>query len=154
MSGDDPSTRFAEALITACGEHGPVFVYNAGFETARIRELAERFPRLKQPLLAINARVVDLLRVAEQNYYHPSQEGSWSIKKVLPAIAPDLSYNMLDGVQDGGMAMTAYQEAISPFTEETRKKEISEQLLVYCKLDTTALLRLWQLFAGRQDLSL
>ena len=113
LSGDDPSSRFAEALIAACGKRGPVFVYNAGFETARINELAERFPRLKQPMLAINARVVDLLKVAEQYYYHPSQEGSWSLKKVLPSIAPDLSYDKLVGVQDGGMAMNAYLEAIS-----------------------------------------
>jgi len=154
LSGNDPSRSLAEALIAACGKRGPVFVYNAGFETARIKELAERFPRLKQPLLAINSRVIDLLRVAEQNYYHPSQEGSWSIKKVLPTIAPDLSYDTLDGVQDGGMAMSAYQEAISPLTIESRKQEICEQLLAYCRLDTYALLRLWQFFAGRQDLAL
>ena len=50
--------------------------------------------------------------------------------------------------------LNAYLEAISPLTKETRKEEISEQLLAYCKLDTTALLRLWQFFAGRQDLNL
>jgi len=33
---------------------GPVFVYNAGFETARIKELAERFPRFRKALLTIN----------------------------------------------------------------------------------------------------
>jgi Domain of unknown function(DUF2779) len=123
-------------------------------ETARIKELSERFPRLQQSLLAINARVVDLLRVAEQNYYHPSQEGSWSIKKVLPAIAPDMSYDHLAGVQDGGMAMAAYQEAISPTTISVRKAKISEELLAYCRLDTYALVRLWQFFSGRQNINL
>jgi hypothetical protein len=154
LSGDDPRSRIAEALIKACGKRGPIFAYNAPFEIARIKELADRFPRLKQPLLAINERVIDLLKVAENNYYHPSQEGSWSLKKVLPAIAPDLDYDTLDGVQDGGMAMNAYLEAISLLTAEPRKKEISEQLLAYCRLDTYATLRLWQFFAGRQDLSL
>lgn len=154
LSGKDPSNAFAEALIAACGNQGPVFVYNASFETARIKELAERFPRLKQPLLAINARVVDLQKVAEQNYYHPSQEGSWSLKNVLPAIALDLDHKRLEGVQDGGMAMTAYLEAISPLTAEARKQEISSQLLAYCRLDTFAMVRLWQFFAGRQDLAL
>jgi hypothetical protein len=152
ISGNDPSSDFAETLIAACGKRGPVFVYNAAFETARIKELAERFPRLKIALLAINERVVDLLRVAEQHYYHPSQEGSWSIKNVLPAIAPDLRYDTLNGVQDGGMAMSAYQEAISPDTAETRKAEIREELLAYCGLDSYALVRLWQFFADRQDL--
>ena len=73
---------------------------------------------------------------------------------MLPTIAPDLSYDTLDGVQDGGMAMSAYQEAISPLTIESRKQDICEQLLAYCRLDTYALLRLWQFFAGRQDLEL
>ena len=152
LSGHDPSKGFAEALISACGERGPVFVYNAGFETARIRELAERFPRLKRSLLAINERVVDLLPVARDRYYHPSQQGSWSIKKVLPVVAPDLSYSDLDGVQDGGMAMKAFMEATANQTAAARKAQIKQQLLDYCALDTLAMVRLWQFFSGRTDL--
>jgi hypothetical protein len=52
------------------------------------------------------------------------------------------------------VAMTAYQEAISPLTVEKRKEEIGGQLLAYCWLDSYALLRLWQFFVGRQDLAL
>lgn len=152
LSGNDPSKAFAETLIATCGTSGPVFVYNAGFETARIRELGDRFPKLKKSLLAISDRVVDLLRVAEQHYYHPSQQGSWSIKKVLPAIAPELNYADLDGVQDGGMAMDAFLEAIASGTEPGRKAQIEEQLLKYCGLDTYAMVRLWQFFSGRSDM--
>ena len=154
LSGNDPSRAFAEALIAACGERGPVFVYNAGFETARIRELGERFPRLKNALLAINERGVDLLRIAEMRYYHPSQQGSWSIKKVLPAVAPELRYDALEGVQDGGMAMDAFSEAISSSTSTTRKDQIEQQLLNYCRLDTYAMVRLWRFFAGRTDMEI
>jgi hypothetical protein len=152
LGGNDPSEKFAESLIAACGASGPVFVYNAGFETARIRELGDRFPRLKPALLAINGRVVDLLRIAEQRYYHPSQQGSWSIKKVLPAVAPDLRYDALDGVQDGSMAMNAFHEAIAAGTTTARKVEIERQLVQYCGLDTYAMVRLWKFFAGRDDL--
>ncbi len=152
LSGNDPSKAFAESLIALCGTSGPVFVYNAGFETARIRELGDRFPKLKKSLLAINDRVVDLLRVAEQHYYHPSQQGSWSIKKVLPAIAPELNYADLEGVQDGGMAMEAFLEAIASDTATSRKTQIEQQLLKYCGLDTYAMVRLWQFFSGRSDL--
>jgi len=151
LSGKDPSKAFAESLIAQCGERGPVFVYSASFEKPRIKELALRFPRLKTGLLAINDRVVDLRRVAEQRYYHPSQQGSWSIKNVLPAVAPDLSYEDLEGVQDGGMAMAAFLEAIAPTTTKTRKNEIEHQLLKYCGLDTFAMVRLWQFFSGRHD---
>lgn len=151
LSGGDPSEPFAKALISACGENGPVFVYNAAFETTRIRELSERYPNLAAPLLAINARVVDLLPIARNRYYHHSQQGSWSIKAVLPAAVPELSYDELEGVQDGGTAMEAYCEAIQPGTNETRKSEIERQLLAYCGLDTFAMVRLWQFFSGRKE---
>ena len=154
ISGNDPSGPFTHALIAACGERGPVFVYNAGFETARMSELATRYPQFSAALLSINARVVDLLPIARERYYHPSQQGSWSIKKVLPAVVPELRYDVLDGVQDGGMAMAAFMEAILPDTNAERKNQIQQQLLVYCKLDTYAMVRLWQVFAGRTELRL
>lgn len=149
ISGDDPSEAFAQALIAACEGEGPIFVYNAGFETARINELAKRFPSFADALQALNARVVDLLPIARDYYYHPSQQGSWSIKAVLPALCPDLSYGNLDGVQDGGMAMDAFLEALAPETSAQRKAEIQEQLLAYCALDTFAMVRLWAVFSGR-----
>jgi hypothetical protein len=149
LSGDDPSRKLAEALINACGDAGPVFVYNAAFEIARIKELADRYPELQRPLHAINARIFDLLRVAEQYYYNPIQQGSWSIKSVLPAIAPDLSYESLEGIQDGRMATEAYLEAIHPQTSQARKDQLRGQLLAYCHLDTFAMVRLWEYFVGR-----
>ena len=148
LSGQDPSKAFAEALIAACGERGPIFVYNAAFETTRIRELAQRFPQLAQPLLALNERVVDLLPIAREHYYHPDQRGSWSIKAVLPTLCPDLRYDDLDGVQDGGMAMNAYLEALAPQSSAARKADIERQLLAYCALDTYAMVRLWSVFSG------
>jgi hypothetical protein len=151
LSGNDPSEPFAKALIAACGASGPIFVYNAGFETARVSELAGRYPHLAGPLLAINSRVVDLLPIARDRYYHASQEGSWSIKAVLPAAVPELSYEALAGVQDGEMAMIAYCEAIRSDTAAARKCEIEQQLLAYCRLDTFGLVRLWQFFNGRGE---
>jgi hypothetical protein len=154
LSGNDPSEALATALITACGEHGPVFVYNAAFETTRIRELAERYHSLARRLQGILARVVDLLPIARNRYYHPSQQGSWSIKAVLPAAVPELSYDQLDGVNDGGTAMDAFCEAIHPATSEERKGVIQGQLLAYCQLDTLGMVRLWQFFNGRIGLPL
>lgn len=148
LSGNDPSEAFAASLIEAMGEKGPIFVYNAAFERGRIRELAGRIPRLKKGLLALNARVVDLLPIAREYYYHPSQEGSWSIKQVLPTIAPELCYDKLEGVQHGGDAMLAYAEAISEQVTDDRRREIELQLREYCRLDTFAMVRIWQVFTG------
>lgn len=153
LSRDDPSKNIVEALIGACGDAGPVFVYNASFEKSRMNELADRFPQYRSPLLAIIDRIVDLLTVAQEYYYHPDQCGSWSLKSVLPIIAPDLTYEALD-VQDGGMAMERYLEAIQPKTSLDRKIAIHQQLEAYCGLDTFALVRLWEYFGGGSSLGI
>lgn len=153
LTGEDPSQPFAEALIEACDGSGPVFAYNAPFEARCMKELAERFPRLKRPLLAIVDRLVDLMPIARRHYYHPSQQGSWSIKSVLPTVVPDLDYGDLEGVQDGGMAMAAYRKAVHTSTSLARRDEIHRQLTEYCRLDTYALVRLWRHFSGRSDLA-
>jgi hypothetical protein len=138
-------------LVELCGEQGPVFAYNAAFECRVMRELAGRFPEFSTKLEGIIGRMVDLLPVARNRYYHPSQHGSWSIKAVLPAAVPELSYDQLEGVQDGNMAVSAYMEAIASATAPERKSVIEEQLISYCRLDTFAMVRLWQFFSGRNE---
>lgn len=113
-----------------------------------MRELAACFPELQPALNSIILRVVDLLPIAQNRYYHPSQHGSWSIKTVLPALCPELSYAQLDGVQDGAMAIEAFQEATAPETSPERKAALEQQLLKYCELDTFAMVRMWQIFSG------
>jgi hypothetical protein len=155
LSGKDPSKAFAQSLVELCPNQGnaPVFVYNAAFEKSRISELASRYPAFRVDLLTIGERLVDLLKIAEKHYYHPDQQGSWSIKKVLPTIAPDLRYDALSGVQDGSMAMAAYLEAIDNECSPERKLEIQAQLLKYCELDTLAMVRLWEFFSSAKTVA-
>ncbi|MDI1294235.1 MAG: DUF2779 domain-containing protein [Methylobacter sp.] len=141
VSGNDPRRACAEQMIAALGNEGPVFVYYQAFEKGRIAELAALFPDLAPALLAINDRVVDLLPIARTNYYHPDMKGSWSIKAVLPTIAPDLDYTQL-AVDNGGAAQDAYREILHPDTPDVRKQELTEGLREYCKLDTLAMVRL------------
>ena len=61
---------------------------------------------------------------------------------------PDLRYDNLDGVQDGGAAQQAYLEAIAPATSAARRAELERQLLAYCHLDTWAMVRLWGAFTN------
>ena len=148
LTGRDPSRAFAQALIDACGSRGPIFVYNAGFEGARLGELASRFRALGPMLLAIKDRMVDLLPITKNRLYHPDQQGSWSIKAVLPVVAPDLNYKGLLGVNNGGAASSAYLLAIDPACSQDSREEIRQQLLAYCHLDTLALIRLWRFLNG------
>jgi hypothetical protein len=124
-----------------------VFVYYQAFEKGRIAELAELYPDLAPALLAISQRVVDLLPIARANYYHPDMKGKWSIKAVLPTIAPDLDYTRLK-VADGGAAQSAYSEILHPDTLDARKLELTEGLREYCTLDTLAMVRLAWFFQG------
>lgn len=149
LTGNDASEACASALVACCGKEGPIYVYNASFEKSLIRELAGRVSAQAGALMAIHDRIVDLLPVTQECYYHPSQKGSWSIKKVLPAIFPDLSYDSLDGVNDGGLAMAAYLEATDPATSAERRGEIERQLRAYCAMDTWGIVKLWAYFLGR-----
>ena len=144
----DPRREFAESMLVALGSTGPVIVYNAGFERGRIQELARDFPDLAPALDAVIDRIFDLLPLARANYYHPDMQGSWSIKAVLPTIAPDLAYDGLE-VADGGMAQEAFAEIMNPDTTLGRYHQLRSALLQYCERDTLAMVRIAHHFEGR-----
>ncbi|MBK7014406.1 MAG: hypothetical protein IPH39_02250 [Sulfuritalea sp.] len=52
------------------------------------------------------------------------------------------------------LRMDAFREAVSPDTAKARKNQIEQDLIEYCKLDTYAMVKLWQFFAGRNDLAI
>lgn len=142
LSGDDPSRKIAEDLVRECAGDAPVFAYSKSFEGRCLRQLAERYDDLREPLLHLARRLFDLLPVVRRTYYHPSQQGSWGLKAVLPALVPGPSYDALDGVQDGGDIQSVYSEAVDATTTPERKAEIKRQLLAYCHLDTLAMVKL------------
>jgi len=141
LSGEAPMLRFAETLLEAIGSVGPIFVYSH-FEKRILRELSERFPHLRQEILAVIDRLVDLLPIMRNHYYHPEMLGSWSIKAVLPTIAPELDYAKLVEVQNGTAAQAAYLEAISPETSQARRDELRERMLRYCEMDTLGMVKI------------
>ena len=148
-AGDgDPRPAFADSLIAAVGETGPVFVYNRAFEGRILRELAEALPDRAPALLGIIQRLFDLLPLTREHYYHPAMRGSWSIKAVLPTIDPKLSYSEM-AIGDGGTAEGAWREIFHPATPLERKAALRQSLAEYCQLDTWAMVRLAGFLAGR-----
>ena len=149
----DCERQLAECLIEALGNRGSIIVYST-FEETRIKALRDAFPDLEKPLQAILRRLKNLLPVIEDHVYHPNFQGSFSIKKVLPVLVPELSYVGLD-VADGDAAITRFArmargEISGEAVEATRR-----QLLDYCKMDTLAMVRLhealYRLAAGKQE---
>ena len=148
-SGTDPRRRFAQSLVAAIAEGGVILVYNAIFERGVIMQLADLFDDLAPALRGLASRLFDLLPFAREHYYHPAMMGSWSIKKVLPTVAPDLNYNNLDTVHSGDMVEPVYFEMVDAATTIERKRELETALLTYCARDTLAMVRLAAFFATR-----
>ena len=143
-----PMRSCAESLIDALGSDGPVFMYSS-YERTVIRGFIDLFPDLAEPLKHVVDRLYDLHPITKRYYYHPDMHGSWSIKAVLPTVAPDLNYDALDIVSSGDMAEPVFLEMIDDKTTPERALELREALLRYCKLDTLAMVRLAHFLEGR-----
>jgi hypothetical protein len=147
LSGEPPMRALAESLIRTLEDAGPVLMYT-DYERRVIAGLAGMYPDLAAPLQAVAERLVDLHPVTRANYYHPDMLGSWSIKAVLPTIAPDMDYAALEGIHEGTEASAAYLEAVHPETAPERREELRRNLLRYCRHDTEAMVRLLHFFAA------
>lgn len=145
LSGEPPMRVFAESLLEAVGKEGPIVVYSS-FEKTVLNGLRRRYPDLAEPLNDVIARLVDMLPWVRRHYYHPDMHGSFSIKKVLPTVAPDLSYDDLEEVCDGTAAQSAYLESIAPETANTRRESLRKAMLEYCERDTLAMVALVRSF--------
>jgi len=139
----------AEQMIACLGDSGPVLMYT-NYEEGVIKGLIELFPDLAEPLQKIINRLWDLHPVVKGNYYHPDMLGSWSIKAVLPCMAPHMNYAELEGINEGMAASDGFIEAINPGTDLVRKAELEEQLLRYCKFDTEAMVEIVRFFCTPQ----
>ncbi len=148
LSGAAPMRPAAVALLESIGSKGPVYMYT-GFERQCLETLAGFCPDLADRLDAVIARLVDLHPIVKRHYYHPAMHGSWSIKAVLPTIAPDMDYARLGEVREGTAAQLVYFEAISPATTPERREEIRTSLLAYCAFDTLAMVRIARHLEGR-----
>jgi len=147
---DDPREPFTTSLLEALGDRGSIVVYSS-FEASRIRELARAFPALADELSrVIETRIVDLLQLVRQHCYHPLFHGSFSIKRVLPALVPGLDYSDLD-ISDGMTASLAYAEMRRPETDKQRHDFLKNSLLSYCKRDTEAEVRLLRTLKDRSS---
>ncbi len=143
VSGRDPRQECARQLIELMGGLGGcVLVYFQPFEETRLRELARDLPQFATGLQRVIVKLRDLLPIVQTHYYHPDQQGSYSIKAVLPTVVPELDYASLEEVRDGGGAQRAYLELINAATDETRRVSLSANLRAYCERDTQAMVEL------------
>lgn len=145
---DDELIRtFAESMIRDMPENGSVIVYNKAFEATRNKEIGEMYPDLKDEMDRFNDNMVDLMvPFRNRDYYTKEMEGSYSIKKVLPALFPndpELDYAELSLIHKGDEASNAF---VRLREMQPKEQEIMRALLEYCKLDTFAMVKIWEKF--------
>lgn len=140
-SSQDPRIGFIEKLIQDCGVSGDILVYNIGFERGKLNDLIDVFPEYSNELREIVNRLKDLMIPFQKKwYYTPEMMGSYSIKSVLPALVPELSYNDLE-IKEGGIASSTFLSMLNG-TFEGNVEETRRQLLEYCKLDTFGMVKI------------
>jgi hypothetical protein len=126
---------------------GDILVYYQPFEASRLRELAVAFPHHADALQAIMDRCKDLHEPFKRGwYYDPSMGMSTSIKVVLPALVPELSYEGMP-VADGATASQLFQQLLQG-RYEGDLAALRRDLLAYCELDTLAMVKILQVLDG------
>ena len=136
---DDPRQQLADRLIEAVGSSGSICTYSS-YERTVLTALAAAVPERADELAAVAARLFDLLPVVRNNYYHPEFRGSFSIKNVLPVLAPGMGYGDLE-ISDGQTASVNYVRALARGDRRERERTFGN-LRAYCERDTLAMVRL------------
>ena len=133
----DPREELAVALLTSVGQVGSICTYSS-YERAVLTGLAEALPHLRRDLVRLCDRLWDLLPIIKAHYYHPEFAGSYSIKAVLPALAPHLAYADLE-IQEGTLASVEFARMVFDDLDPAEQARIRTALLSYCARDTLAM---------------
>ena len=138
----DPREALILKLINDLGTKGTILAWHASFEISCLKGLIRNFPLYEKPLQSIIHRMVDLKIPFSKKWIDiPACKGSASIKVVLPVFIPELSYEDLD-IQEGMTASFVYSQL--QYQDEATQQTQQKQLLEYCKLDTFAMVRIFE----------
>ena len=101
--------------------------------------MADAFPEYATFLKDLNKRVVDLMKpFSDEIINDPAFMGSASIKAVLPALIPELSYDDLD-IQEGLSASRLWKDVTLNNPEASEREKVYTDLVEYCTRDTWAM---------------
>lgn len=140
----NPMPALLEQLRHDIGTTGTVLTWNMGYEKGCNDRMAELYPEHADFLNQLNERINDLMiPFAKMWYFHKDFFGSASVKKVMPVLAPELSYKELN-VGDGLLARRMWTETVLEGQHQNNRVEIMEDLSKYCTLDTYAMMRIYE----------
>ena len=141
QAGTDPRKELIEKLLSDIPENSCVLAYNMGFEIGILSDLKGWFPEYEEKIDHMIANMRDLMvPFRSKAVYHWQMEGSYSLKKVLPALVPELNYEDME-VSDGAMASDSWLKMKTMENPEEIEKS-RKALLEYCCLDTLAMVKI------------
>ena len=147
-SDSDPRELFIKSLLNILEiSEGNIIVYSQAFESTRLNDLADWLPEYMPRIEKIIQRLWDLLPVVREYVYHPDFLGSYSLKKVLPALIPEMTYDGME-VADGSEAGIAFEKLTHGNLAENERSRLRKALLAYCRQDTLAMVRLLERLDG------
>ncbi len=139
----NPGQPVARALRSHIGDTGTVLAWNMSFEKNCNKTLAAAEPELRDFLMDVNDRMNDLMLPFSKGWHVDKNFcGSASIKKVLPVLVPTLSYAEL-GIHEGGSAQRLWVQAVIDGKDTIDKQVLFADLTEYCKLDTLAMVEIF-----------
>lgn len=134
----------SESLRDAIGESGSIVTWNMGFEKSCNTTMGALVPEFEEFYTSINTRIVDLCVPFKDLMYVDKQfKGSYSIKNILPVLAPECSYRELN-IRDGGTAQALWTQAVLEQKPDMDTTKIFTDLREYCTLDTYAMVAIYQ----------
>ena len=138
---NDPRPEFVKTLCQVIGKKGSVLAYNIAFESGRLGELAAWLTQYQDEIGNIQDRLWDLLPVMRVHTYDMAFRGSYSLKSVLPALVPGMSYDEME-VAEGNLAGLTWEKMVRAEAGSDERRKYRDDLLAYCKQDTLAMVRL------------
>lgn len=140
----DPTIPLSESLSQHIGDSGTVLTWNESFEKGCNTLMGNIEPKYKKFYSLLNDRIDDLCIPFQKNWFvDKAFLGSYSIKKVLPVIVPELSYNDL-GINEGAAAQRLWMKSVLDGKLEEQKEQILADLDKYCELDTLAMVEIYK----------
>ena len=149
---NDSTYELSKYLQKHIGDSGSIVTWNASFEKGCNTLMGEIHPEFEKFYNDVNERIVDLAIPFQKNWYVDYRFlGSYSIKKVLPVLVPELSYKDL-GINEGLSAQRNWMDAIleEKFTAK-RRQQILDDLEKYCELDTLAMVEIYRFLKTQID---
>ena len=136
QSKNDPREPILKRLKELLGHSGSIIAYNESFEKNAIKNAAAVYDEYKDWAEVLEGRFIDLLVPFRSFYYYnPVQEGSASLKQVLPALTK-MNYKNI-AISNGGEASGEYfRVTFGEDIAEKDRKAVYKALDKYCDIDT------------------